>query len=214
LRIVIVSDTHGLHERLGDLCGDVLIHCGDFGIGDSEAPETLRSLDAWFARQDFRHILCTGGNHDFHVEELLERHDAPFRNARYLKGEAVVLDGVTFYGAPWVPELTSSAHYMPDTELAHAWTKIPESTDVLITHTPPRGILDRNSMEKECGCATLRDRLTVVRPRLHCFGHIHASAGTIEVAGTTYVNASMVNSKYEIVRTPYIFDLEPKHAGA
>jgi hypothetical protein len=36
---------------------------------------------------------------------------------------------------------------------------------------------------------------------------VHASGGVRELEGTTYVNASMVDSSYKIARRPYEFDL-------
>jgi Icc-related predicted phosphoesterase len=200
LKLVIVSDTHGLHDGLGELSGDVLIHCGDFGIGESGGEKSIKALDHWFSRQKFRLILCTGGNHDFAVQDLRFRNHQVFRHARLLQDDAVNLDGVVFYGAPWVPELSSWAHYLPRENIRDAWNNIPGNVDVLITHTPPRGVLDRNSRGKECGCEDLRVRVAELNPRIHCFGHIHASAGVLELGGTSYINASVVNSRYEIAR--------------
>ena len=59
----MISDTHGWHEELGVLSGDVLIHCGDFEDLFTRDAGTLDRADAWLARQDFGLILCTGGNH-------------------------------------------------------------------------------------------------------------------------------------------------------
>jgi hypothetical protein len=87
------------------------------------------------------------------------------------------------------------------------WDMIPKDTDVLITHTPPINILDRNSRGRACGCPDLRQRLTDLKLRLHCFGHVHASAGTHQLNQTTYINASMVNSQYELVRMPHEVNL-------
>ena len=84
---------------------------------------------------------------------------------------------------------------------------IPENTDVLITHSPPYGILDANTAGRRCGCKDLRDRIDGLRLRLHCFGHIHASAGTMKVGDTMYVNASMVDRTYKIVRRPVQVEL-------
>jgi Icc-related predicted phosphoesterase len=207
LKLVIVSDTHGRHESLGVLSGDVLIHCGDFGVGGTDGERSIAELDSWFSRQNFRLILCTGGNHDFVAEELRSMARPVFRHARLLQDEAATLDGVVFYGAPWVPELASWAHYLDNDDIRRAWMKIPENVGVLITHTPPRGILDRNSSGKECGCPHLRDRLRELRPAVHCFGHIHASAGAVEVGGTRFVNASIVNSRYQVVCEPTVIQL-------
>jgi len=87
------------------------------------------------------------------------------------------------------------------------WDLIPERTDILITHTPPLDVLDRNRHGRACGCPDLGWRLTDLHPRIHCFGHVHASGGVLEIGGTTYVNASMVDSSYKIARRPYEFDL-------
>lgn len=52
--------------------------------------------------------------------------------------------------------------------------KIPEDTDILITHGPPRAHLDLLSL----GCVYLLQELWCVHPRLHVFGHVHEGAGT------------------------------------
>ena len=89
VKIVVVSDTHGRHEELGTLSGDVLIHCGDVFNGFRRNPAEVAQLDAWFGRQRFSKILCVGGNHDFTLEELAEGSEPPFRNAEVLRDRAV-----------------------------------------------------------------------------------------------------------------------------
>lgn len=210
MKIVIISDTHGQHAELGALEGDVLIHCGDFTFGRQRQAQATDALDAWFARCNFQHILCTGGNHDFLADEAAAGGARVFRHAHYLRDQALVLDGVKFYGAPWVPELAGWAHYRTDAELLEDWARIPGDTDVLITHTPPLGILDRNSSGKACGCPYLRDAVNVLRPQLHCFGHVHASAGVMRAGDTTYVNASVVNKRYEVKRAPIEVNVVPR----
>jgi hypothetical protein len=64
----------------------------------------------------------------------------------------------------------------------------------------------RESAWQHCGCPELQRRLVHLRPRIHCFGHIHASGGTLDLRGTTFVNPSMVDSRYRIARRPYEFD--------
>ena len=56
---------------------------------------------------------------------------------------------------------------------------IPDSTDVLITHGPPIGVLDLSVYDNiSCGCDNLLDAVTNrVKPRLHIFGHIHEGYG-------------------------------------
>jgi Icc-related predicted phosphoesterase len=207
MRLVIISDTHNQHEDLGVLHGDVLIHCGDSGMGFERSVGEVDRLDEWFGRQDFKQILCIGGNHDFQLQERVGNREPVLRNAVYLQDEGISFGGVHFYGAPWTPELAGWAFYLPPELMRAKWASIPACTDVLITHTPPFGVLDRNSQAKACGCPDLRQRTAELRPRIHCFGHIHASGGQVELKGTTYVNASMVSSRYRIIHRPYEFDL-------
>ena len=85
---------------------------------------------------------------------------------------------------------------------------IPDDADIVITHSPPRGMLDLTfDSDKDgtpiyrlCGSQSLAERINEVQPALHCFGHIHNSqegtfvfnAGTRLKAGsnTIYSNGS------------------------
>jgi Icc-related predicted phosphoesterase len=206
MRIVVVSDTHGKHEELGTLYGDVLIHCGDMFNAFSQEPQSILDLDNWFGRQKFHEILCIGGNHDFLLEDSKSQKNINFQNARYLQDQSYKYKGILFYGSPWVPELSGFAFYLDQESLSAKWSLIPDRVDVLITHTPPRGILDRNTVGKSCGCLDLRNRVDAVCPLLHCFGHIHASAGKTVINEVTFFNASTVNRRYQI-REPLIFNV-------
>lgn len=207
MKIVVISDTHGDQETLGVLSGDVLIHCGDALLAGSNQQEQLDSLDQWFSKQNFKLVLCVGGNHDFLLEDYSSRGIPPFKHAMYLEDQAIEYKGVKFYGSPWIPELDQWAYYQNALDITQKWSAIPEDTDVLVTHTPPLGIFDRNSQKKNCGCPALRERLSDLQLRLHCFGHIHASAGIKELGNTRYVNASMVDRSYRVVRKPFVIDL-------
>jgi Icc-related predicted phosphoesterase len=207
VKLVVISDTHELHEALGVLEGDILIHCGDSAYGFNRSDAQVDRLDDWFGRQHFERILVIGGNHDFELQKRVETNERLFRNADYLQDKAFQFRGINFYGAPWIPELSGWAFHLPADELCNRWDLIPDNTDVLITHTPPANILDRNSRGKACGCPNLRKRVIDLKPRVHCFGHVHASGGTIELKDTKYINASLVNSQYELVRRPQEFEI-------
>lgn len=59
---------------------------------------------------------------------------------------------------------------------------IPEGVDIVMTHGPPRYILDRTSDGSNGGCEHLLWAINRVKPKLHCFGHIHAGYGVQRVA--------------------------------
>ena len=207
MRIVVISDTHGKHDEIGVLSGDVLIHCGDSCNGFRSDPADVVRLDAWFGRQRFDRILCIGGNHDFALQELTADGRRALHNAEYLEDREYRYKGLRFYGSPWTPELPEWAYFQPDHAIASRWARIPDDTDVLITHTPPRDVLDRDRSGQRLGCPHLRRRVGEVRPTLHCFGHVHASSGAIDIAGITFVNAALVNRRFEVTKGAYVFDL-------
>lgn len=75
---------------------------------------------------------------------------------------------------------------------------------MLITHGPPRNILDMAGQRVPVGCADLTKRLRKLRVKVHAFGHIHQSSGVLERDGTVYVNASICNVAYVPVNPPRV----------
>lgn len=207
MKITIISDTHNQHEGFESLGGDVFIHCGDmFNLAD-RGDEHLLRMDEWFGAQNFDLILCTGGNHDFVLHDSSRRNAEPFGNAVYLEDRQYEFEGFVFYGAPWTPMLSAHAYYQSDGELSVTWSRIPGDTDVLITHTPPFGILDVSSRGMVLGCKHLANAAARVAPAIHCFGHVHHSAGSVRQNGTVYVNASSVNSTMKLARDPIVLEI-------
>lgn len=191
MKVVIVSDTHGRHDELGVLSGDVLIHCGDVCLGYDPDDSQIEAIDRWFLRQHFAAVLCIGGNHDRPLQRRAAFEGSPLQNATYLEDEAFEHGGLKFYGAPWVPDLYGWAYFLEDASLAEKWALIPADTDILITHTPPYQILDKPRYSGPAGCLHLREKVEAIRPRVHCFGHIHESYGQKEQYGVTFVNAAI-----------------------
>ena len=205
MRIVCISDTHNLHDRLVVPDGDVLVHAGDATSRGAE--RDLRAFDAWLATLPHRHKLVIAGNHDFGFE----RDAAAARwiaHATYLQDRAVTLEGVTFYGSPWQPAFYDWAFNLPrGAPLRAVWDRIPTGTDVLITHTPPHGVLDRTVGGEHVGCEELALAVARVRPKLHVFGHIHEGYGVLERDGTRFVNASTCDVRYRPVQAAVVVDL-------
>ena len=160
MKLVIISDTHGRHEEYGILEGDVLVHCGDVCDAFSKIPGELERIDAWFGKQQFAAILCIGGNHDFSLQRRARETRSVLPNAVYLEDARYEHNGVVFYGAPWVPELSGWAYYKDAAGLRAKWELIPAEVDVLITHTPPFHILDSPlDASIHAGCPFLRQRV-------------------------------------------------------
>lgn len=215
MRLVLLSDTHA-HPLSKWLIpdGDVLINAGDFCVGRQVPLDTVRSLNDEMAAQPHKHKLLVGGNHDLPLMLEPEQARALLTGVTYLEDAAVTIDGVKFYGTPWQPDHRHWAFNLPRRclELKAKWTAVPDDTDVLITHTPPFGILDwSKSGQENVGCELLRRRLEDTErpsPKLHVFGHVHESRGQEGNNGTLHINAASVDLAYEPVNKPIVVDFD------
>lgn len=82
---------------------------------------------------------------------------------------------LTVYASPWTPSLGDwGFQYRPDQ--GHTFD-VARGVDVMITHGPPKGIMDYTDDKRRAGCPHLFEAVARARPRLHCFGHIHEGWG-------------------------------------
>jgi predicted phosphohydrolase len=51
------------------------------------------------------------------------------------------------------------------------------NVDIVMTHGPPFGILDKTTRREDVGCPHLLRAMARARPKIHCFGHIHEGWG-------------------------------------
>lgn len=198
MRLVAISDTHGLHDQVGDLPeGDILIHSGDFMNTGYHLAE-ISSFNRWLGRQHFAHRIVVAGNHDRFLEGSPSLACEFLSNATYLENSGVTVGGMSFWGSPYTPEFMDWAFMYPrGPEAACYWKNVPSNLDVLITHGPPYGILDQAVPGGEhFGCEELRKAVQGKRPKVHIFGHIHGGAGTVSDGATTFVNAAFLNERY------------------
>lgn len=201
--VVAISDTHRSHARLTIPPGDVLVHTGDL---DAHRLEDLREFDRWLAGLPHPHKLVIAGNHDAIFVREPEAARAALTHATYLQDEACEVAGLRVYGSPWQPVFCNMAFNLPrGPSLQAVWARIPADTDVLLTHGPPAGILDRTFIGQRVGCADLLARIEQVAPALHVFGHIHEAAGHLRQGPTTFVNAA---TGFRCRRGPTVIELE------
>jgi Icc-related predicted phosphoesterase len=84
------------------------------------------------------------------------------------------------------------------------YSQIPPDTRILLTHTPPFGVLDG---EPHAGCPELRAAVIRLRPRLHVFGHIHDGYGTRATRHTMFVNAALFGEHGDLDKQPIVLEL-------
>jgi predicted phosphodiesterase len=213
MRIVCISDTHGLHREIKELPeGDALIHAGDMSSLGLGTPRHITDLNFWFNELDYEHILVIAGNHEKGFEKIPAKQIAAdfFPYATYLQGFSTIIDDITFWGGPWTPRFYDWEFNVDRGELHKYWSRIPEHTDVLITHGPPRGYGDISSVTKEnVGCDELLERIEQLpNLKLCVFGHIHGGYGVYDGPnGVKLVNASTCNERYQAVNPPIVIDI-------
>jgi Icc-related predicted phosphoesterase len=205
-RLVLLSDTHGLHDRVAVPDGDVLVHAGDFTRRGR--PEEVEGFARFLARLPHTHKVVVAGNHDFLFQREPERARELLGDVTYLEDSGAEVAGLAFWGSPWQPWFHDWAFNLRrGPELAAVWARIPAGTDVLVTHGPPRGTLDRVARGGErVGCAELAAALRRVRPRLHVFGHIHEAYGHAREGDTLLVNACTCDLGYAPVQPAVVVD--------
>lgn len=197
MKILHISDTHGCHRRLHDLPqADIVVHSGDFTMNGSEQ-EALDFMN-WFCDLPYPQKIFICGNHD----ECLygATIDGLDGNVHYLCNSGIEIEGLKFYGVPMF-----MGDCINDRQTRH-YANIPDDTDILITHTPPFGILDFDD-NINYGSEELLSRISVVRPRLNLFGHIHARHGIKVFNGITFSNGAIMNADYSNLEKPNFIEI-------
>jgi len=219
--ITFISDTHTKHRNITpDLPGgDLLIHAGDImnsGYDENDIWEFLQ----WFESQEqYKSQVFIAGNHD----RFFENHPDKTKNilceysyVSYLQDCPLIYvngdESCKIYGSPWQPEFYNWAFNLPRNgeELKDKWNAIPENVDILVTHGPAWGHLDVTPYGNiNVGCEALRERIDVIKPKIHVFGHIHSGYGYKFHNGTHFINASVLNERYNYENKPITIDWDP-----
>lgn len=197
MRILHISDTHNKHRWVQNLPeADLIIHSGDISFAGSEN-EAMDFLE-WFGSLKYKYKIFIAGNHDdclykANIEGLSD-------NCFYLCDSGVTIEGVKFYGVPMFMEDVIYGFYDENIR------KIPNDTEMLITHQPPYGILD-SSANINYGDRNLLQTVLKVKPRFHLFGHIHTAYGIEKMENTTFINASVVDENYQLSNKPVLLEI-------
>lgn len=185
MRILHISDTHGFHgmfpdERFKDI--DVIIHSGDCSNYRDPHRNHNEVLDfiEWYKNVPVQHKIYVAGNHDTSIERRMIT-PGHFSEAGiiYLENAATTIHGIKFWGSPISPTFGEWAFMKARHKIGEVWKLIPEDTDVLIVHGPPKGVrdlsFDRNGNLEMCGCTSLMKKCWEMKDQLKlvAFGHIH-----------------------------------------
>ncbi len=168
-KLLHITDIHCNTEKLAETLSkedyDLVVATGDF-----ECLEPLETLEQTGAK-----ILAVPGNMD------------PPHVIRRLKDLEWSIDGVTrqvngmvFAGVGGV-------------DPGHSTEKLVKSAggekiDVILTHYPPKGILDKTIFGIHIGLAKIRKLIETTSPRLVLAGHVHEARGVARLGNTLIIN--------------------------
>jgi len=177
-----ISDTHTSHRLLAPAnWADVVIHSGDASNSRDSIQSNKELLDFfdWFKNLPVKHKIFVAGNHDVAIERF--RHwpkDIEEMGITYLENSSTTINGIKIWGSPYTPTYgTNWSFQMNRNKTSRVWDTIPYDVDIVVTHGPPKGILDvtlnrKNELES-VGDNSLAKKIEDIMPFAHLFGHIH-----------------------------------------
>jgi Icc-related predicted phosphoesterase len=181
---------------------EMVVHCGDESNSHKSKPNQAesRKFFDWFNSLKIPIKVFVPGNHSVAIEhKLITPNDFP--NIHFLIHQPVVIQGIKIFGSPYTPWFFNWAYNVARPDLDAVWATIPSDIDLLVTHGPPKGILDvtrdwKSKRPIHVGSLSLTKHVTErIKPKVHAFGHIHDETGIrnfgqLEMDGVLFVNCS------------------------
>lgn len=208
----MISDTHNLHGTVTLPFADVLIHAGD-ATEDGTITETEKFC-SWWNSLDYEYKIFSPGNHDalFEIDGYGASSLFDSRTHVLIQSGVRLPCGLFIYGTPFIPARKPGPFTLvrDSEELLLERSRIPRDIDILVTHGPPYNILDVEAGKEPCGCKFLRQVVSVSKPTIHVFGHIHESGGSyIQTSDVLFVNAALAASdKGNIDKSPILIEID------
>ena len=185
MKILAFSDVHLARNRMLEIVGaasdaDLVIGAGDFcnaRVGIEAAMELLEPMSG--------KAVYVPGNAES-IDELRGATDATV-----LHGDSAEIDGIRIFGIGYAVPVTPFGAWSCDLseEQAEAMLAGCEAPcDILISHSPPKGLADVNASGLSLGSTSIRSAIERVQPK-YCFcGHIHDSWRKYGTIGETRVH--------------------------
>lgn len=210
MKIIHLSDSHSMHDqipigRFDDV--DMIIHSGDCSNSSHLQTSVFEIMEflEWYEKVPVKYKILVAGNHDTAIErKAITKEDMAMKGIIYLENESIEIEGLKIWGSPITPTFGQWSFMKARDKTHFVWDTIPDDTDVVIVHGPPKGVrdlsYDRENKLEMCGDKSLVTAIMRVKPKLVLFGHIH-NFKDIENQGvstyhrlpnTKFSNASMV----------------------
>lgn len=202
MKLVLFSDLHtdtAAAARLVELARgvDLVIGAGDFANMRHNVGACIPVL----AKIKAPAVLVAGNNESY--DELVAACKS-WPQAHVLHGAGMKIDGVSFFGLGGGIPITPFGPWSWDFSEADGERMLRDcpSHAVLVSHSPPKGFVDKASSGQSLGSTAVYDAVVRTQPRLVVSGHIHACAGQrAEIGNTPVINAGPRGVLFELANT-------------
>jgi len=201
MKLLLFSDLHSDFRTAAKLVEmsqnvDVVVGAGDFCIVRRGLAEIINAL----APIEKPAVLVPGNSES---EEELKSACRLWESAHVLHGSRTTIDDIDFFGIgggiPITPFGSWSYDFTEDEALELLRDCPPHC--ILVSHSPPKGVLDRSSDGRHLGSRAVRETINLKKPGLVVCGHIHASSGMRDQLGdTVVVNAGPAGTVHEYIK--------------
>lgn len=197
MKIMAFSDMHQSRKAARALtqaavAADLVIGAGDFCNMRQDVDVALGLLSDIAAP-----MVVVPGN----AESIDELNAAAPPRVTVLHGEAAEVGGLRLFGLGYAVPETPFGSWSCDLseDAAEAMLAPCDHADILILHSPPKGIADRTSRGESVGSVAIRAAIERIQPALALCGHIHDSWGQEGLIGRTrVVNLGPVPNWFEL----------------
>lgn len=175
MKIMAFSDLHLSPSKARTLVEDsaeaeLVIGAGDF-CNHREGLDQAMSLLGGIAAP----FVVVPGN----AESAEELRQAAHPGTHVLHGDGTVIGGLSLFGLGYGVPPTPFGDWSCDLTETQANEMLADckTADILVLHSPPKGVADLTSTGLSVGSTALRDAILRIQPQLAVCGHIHDSWG-------------------------------------
>jgi len=199
MKLLLFSDVHCDLKACRNLVSksvdvDVVIGAGDIGNIRRGLPETIDALSSISKPT----ILVPGNSES---DDELQHACTDWSSAYVIHGNGCQIDGIDFFGIGGGIPVTPFGSWSFDFTEEEADTLLSDCprNAVLISHSPPHGVVDLSSSGRRLGSKTIRRIIEERSPKLVVCGHIHESwEQTGYIGNIPVVNAGPNGVVFEI----------------
>jgi Icc-related predicted phosphoesterase len=185
MKILAFSDVHMARSRAADIVAasedaDLVIGAGDFCNMRQGLEEAMAMFEGLKAP-----MLAVPGN----AESAEELRAAALPNMTVLHGDGCAVDGIRFFGLGGAVPETPFGGWSYDLSEGEAQTHLDrcDAVDILVVHSPPKGVVDHTSSGLSIGSVSIRDAIVRLGPKLVLCGHVHDCWGQEGWIGDSHV---------------------------